>query len=228
MIPGVRPLRRPVVRHRVEPAPPAVPNARPRPLRVGLLGGSFNPAHGGHRRISLEALRRLELDQVWWLIAPQNPLKPRRDTAPMALRIEKAEAVAEHPRIHVTDLEARLGTRYTVDTVARLQARFSGARFVWLMGADNLATLHRWYRWRDLMAAVPIAVFDREPYAYASLASVAAHRYAGARWEADGLADLVTATPPAWCMLRLRTHPAASSAIRAEGRWRPQRMTEAD
>jgi nicotinate-nucleotide adenylyltransferase len=226
MIPGVRPLRRPVVRQRTIPPPPGAPAAATHRLRVGLLGGSFNPAHGGHRRISLEALKRLELDQVWWLVAPQNPLKPKHDTAPLAKRMERAEAVAAHPRIRVTDLEARLGTRYTVDTVARIRERFSDVRFVWLMGADNLATLHRWRRWRQLVHLVPIAIFDRDPYSYKSLASVAAHRFENARWTAADLSGLVTAPPPAWCLLRLRTHPAASSAIRAEGRWGPERMTE--
>ena len=228
MIPGVRPLRRPVVRQRLAPPPSGAPEVAPRPLRVGLLGGSFNPAHGGHRRISLEALKRLELDQVWWLVAPQNPLKPKGDTAPLAKRLARAEAVAAHPRIRVTDLEARLGTRYTVDTVARVRARFADARFVWLMGADNLATLHRWRRWRQLVHMLPIAIFDRDPYSYTALASVAAHRFERGRWTADDVSGLVTAAPPAWSLLRLRTHPAASSAIRAEGRWRPERMTEED
>jgi nicotinate-nucleotide adenylyltransferase len=221
MLPGVRPLRRPVARQQL-PAPARAAPAAPRaPLRVGLLGGSFNPAHGGHRRISLEALKRLELDQVWWLVAPQNPLKPRRDTAPLAKRLERAAAVARHPRIRVTDLEARLGTRYTVDTVARVRARFPAIRFVWLMGADNLVGLHRWRRWWHLVEMVPIAIFDREPYSYRALVSVAAHRYEEGRWSAEDLTGLVKATPPAWCLLRLRTHPAASSAIRAAGRWDP-------
>jgi len=228
MIPGVRPLRRPVVRQRLAPPSAGAPEARPRRLRVGLLGGSFNPAHGGHRRISIEALKRLELDQIWWLVAPQNPLKPRRDTAPLAKRLERARAVAAHPRIRVTDLEARLDTRYTVDTVARIRDRFAETRFVWLMGADNLATLHRWRRWRQLVDMVPIAIFDRDPYSYVALASVAAHRFESARWTADDVSGLVMAAPPAWCLLRLRTHPAASSAIRAEGRWCPERMTEED
>lgn len=228
MIPGVRPLRRPVVRHHPEPSPPGAPEAARRALRVGLLGGSFNPAHGGHRRISVEALKRLELDQVWWLVAPQNPLKPKRDTAPLSKRMERAEAVAAHPRIRVTDLEVRLGTRYTVDTVARTRDRFAEIRFVWLMGADNLATLHRWRRWHQFVDMVPIAIFDRDPYSYRALASVAAHRLRAHRWTAADVAELVTTPPPAWCLLRLRTHPAASSAIRAEGRWRPERRTEED
>ena len=160
--------------------------------------------------------------------SPQNPLKPKGDTAPLAKRLARAEAVAAHPRIRVTDLEARLGTRYTVDTVARVRARFADARFVWLMGADNLATLHRWRRWRQLVHMLPIAIFDRDPYSYTALASVAAHRFEGGRWTAADVSGLVTAAPPAWSLLRLRTHPAASSAIRAEGRWRPERMTEED
>jgi len=228
MIPGVRPLRRPVVRQRLAPPPPGAPAAAPRRLRVGLLGGSFNPAHGGHLRISREALKRLRLDQVWWLVAPQNPLKPKRDTAPFDKRLARAEAVARDPRIRVSDLEARLGTRYTVDTVARLQARFAEIGFVWMMGADNLVTLHRWRRWEQLVRRLPIAVFDRDPYLYAALGSVAAHRFADARRTGEEMAELVTVTPPAWCLLRLRTHPAASSAIRAEGRWCPERMTEED
>ncbi len=225
-LPGVRPLRRPVARQRLRPPLEGAPAAAARPRRVGLLGGSFNPAHGGHRRISLEALKRLELDQVWWLVAPQNPLKPKAETAPLERRLERARAVAAHPRIRVSDLEVRLGTRYSVDTVARLRARFADTRFVWLMGADNLVTLHRWRRWRQLVDLVPIAVFDRDPYSYRALASVAAHRFETRRRLADDVAGLVTATPPAWCLLRLRTHPAASSDIRAEGRWRPERMTE--
>jgi nicotinate-nucleotide adenylyltransferase len=208
--------------------PPGAPAAAPRRLRVGLLGGSFNPAHGGHLRISREALKRLRLDQVWWLVAPQNPLKPKRDTAPFDKRLARAEAVARDPRIRVSDLEAHFGTRYTVDTVARLQARFAEIGFVWMMGADNLVTLHRWRRWEQLVRRLPIAVFDRDPYLYAALGSVAAHRFAEARRTGDEMAELVTVTPPAWCLLRLRTHPAASSAIRAEGRWCPERMTEED
>ncbi len=226
MRPGVRRLTRPVV----DQALPTVTarSACPRGLRVGLLGGSFNPAHEGHRLISLEALRRLGLDQVWWLVAPQNPLKPPAETAPLVLRLARAREIAAHPRIHVSDFEARSGTTYTLATVARLRVQFPNHRFVWLMGADNLRGLARWYRWADLVAAVPIAVFDRESYVYEALAERAATRFAHARWPMEKSGSLVDAAPPAWCLLRLRTHPAASSAIRAAGRWRSERRTEED
>ncbi len=225
MATGVRRLRRPVAAHVAEAPTPA--SAGPRARRIGILGGSFNPAHEGHRRISIEALRRLDLDRVWWLVAPQNPLKLRRDTAPLEERMARARAIARHPRIIVTDIEARLGTRYTAATLPRLVARFADVRFVWLMGADNLATLDRWHRWNDIMHALPIAVFAREPYVYEALAGRAARRYEGARWTGD-LDLLVCAAPPAWGFLRLRTHPAASSAIRAAGDWSAARQQEED
>ena len=221
-IPGVRRLRRPVARQ--YPREPAAPDPPPR-RRVGLLGGSFNPAHGGHRRFSVEALKQLGLDEVWWLVAPQNPLKSKTDTAPLPVRMARARAVAAHPRLRVSDLEARMGTRYTVETLPRLQARFPDIAFVWLMGADNLATLHRWHRWQAIVTTMPIAVFAREPYIYAALMGRAARRFEDARIYAD-FDRLADATPPAWCFLRLRTHPAASSDIRAAGRWPARRATE--
>ena len=139
-------LRRPVARLALDTRlqPPTDPS---RPLRVGLLGGSFNPAHAGHRYISLEAMRRLELDQVWWLVSPQNPLKAVEGMAPLAERLAVGAAVARHPRIRVLPLETRLGTRYTADTIRRLAA-WPDHRFVWLMGADNLGQLPRWRHWR--------------------------------------------------------------------------------
>lgn len=137
---------------------------------MGLLGGSFNPAHGGHRRISLEVLRRLALDEVWWLVSPQNPLKPTAGMAPLAARLASARAVARHPRIRVTDIEARLSTRRTADSIAALKARFPGVRFVWIMGADNLCQFHRWASWRGIARAVPIVVVARPGYSRAALA----------------------------------------------------------
>jgi nicotinate-nucleotide adenylyltransferase len=182
-------------------------------LRIGLLGGSFNPAHAGHLAISLEALKRLELDRVWWLVSPQNPLKPRDDTADLEQRLAAARVVARHPRVVVTDLERRIGTRYTVDTLDWLTRR-SRSRFVWLIGADNMAQLPRWRRWRRLVRTVPIAVFDREPYSYVALAGRMASAYAGQRLCERRAAALAECPPPAWVYLRLRRHQASSTALR--------------
>lgn len=131
---------------------------------VGLLGGSFNPAHGGHRHISLEVMRRLKLDEVWWLVSPQNPLKPVAGMAPLAARLASARAVARHPKIRVSDVEARLGTQLTVDTIAALRALHPQARFLWIMGADNLLQFHRWAAWREIARAVPVVVVARPGY----------------------------------------------------------------
>lgn len=205
-------LRRPVARLR---PPTATPDEPPpaRPLRVGLLGGSFNPAHDGHRYISVEALKRLGLDQVWWLVSPQNPLKPRQGMAPLAGRVARAAAVARHPRIRVLPLESRLGTRYTVDTLLRLRA-WPGHRFVWLMGADNLAQLPRWRHWRRVMGACAVAVFERHPYSRPALAGAAATGFASARLPEGRARTLLDAEPPAWVFVRLRPHPASATAIR--------------
>ena len=127
---------------------------------IGLLGGSFDPAHEGHAHLTREALRRFGLDRVWWLVTPGNPLK-RRQPAPMAERMAQARRVIHHPQVVVTDIEARLGTRYTAETLKALQARYPGVRFVWLMGADNLAQLHHWDHWQDIMRRVPIGVLAR-------------------------------------------------------------------
>ncbi len=181
---------------------------------VGLLGGSFNPAHDGHRHISVEALRRLGLDEVWWLVSPQNPLKDVAGMAPLAVRVGFAATVAHHRRIHVTDLELRLGTRFAVDTVAALQRRYPAVRFIWLMGADNLIQFHRWSRWRRLAARVPIAVFARPGYMAAALTAPAMawfgrRRHASAfarRWREWRL--------PAIVVLDIRTSPLSATAIR--------------
>lgn len=195
------------------PAPVPADAAGRRPLRVGLLGGSFNPAHEGHRYISLEALRRLELDQVWWLVSPQNPLKPSAGMAPLAQRLAQGVVVARHPRIRVLPLETRLGTRFTADTLERLR-HWPGHRFVWLMGADNLVQLPRWRQWRKIMAACAIAVFERHPYSHGALAGPVARGFAGARLSERRSAELADATPPAWVFVRLRPHPASATALR--------------
>lgn len=206
-------LRAPLARL-ARPADPGRSTAGPRPLRVGLLGGSFNPAHTGHRYISLEALKRLGLDQVWWLVSPQNPLKTTAGMAPMATRLALAADVARHPRIRVLPLEARLGTRYTADTLRRLAA-WPNHRFVWLMGADNLAQLPRWRHWRQILAACPVAVFERQPYSYAALAGPVAQGFGAARVPEQAAGTLASSPVPIWTFVRLRPHPASATAIRA-------------
>lgn len=141
--------------------------------RIGLLGGSFNPAHGGHRRISLFVLRALDLDEVWWLVSPGNPLKPKADMAPLAARVRSAMAQAKRAPIRVTAIERELGTRYTVDTLAALKRRYPSCEFVWLMGSDNLAQFHRWRDWRGIARQMPIAVIARPGYDADAVASPA-------------------------------------------------------
>ena len=186
--------------------------------RVGLLGGSFNPAHEGHRHISLVALSRLGLDEVWWLVSPQNPLKSRRDMVGFSRRFAMARLQARHPRILVTDLEKRLGTRYTYDTLTALSRYYPKTRFVWLMGADNLGQIHRWQRWRGIFETYPIAVFDRPLYGMQALAGHAAAAFARARRDQTNSRDLVTATPPAWIFFPSRLEPLSSTQLRKAAR----------
>lgn len=192
------------------PSPAAVSG-----LRIGLLGGSFNPAHQGHQFISREALKRLKLDRVWWLVSPQNPLKPHEGMAGLEARLEGARAVARHPRIRPTGIEAALGTRYTADTLAELKARFARTRFVWLMGADNLAQIPRWEDWTYIFHTVPIAVFDRPSYSHKALAGIAARRFRKARVEERKAPSLAARTPPAWCFLHIPLMPVSATQIRA-------------
>lgn len=179
------------------------------------MGGSFNPAHDGHRHISLEALRRLRLDAVWWLVSPQNPLKPTAGMAPLKDRLAAARRIAGHPAIRVTAIEERTGTRYTVDTVTALKQSFPNTRFVWLMGADNLVQLPQWQRWRDLFHLVPIAVFDRAPYSFRALAGEAARAHRHRRCFGRRARALADQALPAWAYFHTRQHPASATAIRA-------------
>lgn len=182
--------------------------------RIGLLGGSFNPAHAGHRHISLLALKTLALDEVWWLVSPQNPLKSRDGMAPMAARLASARTIARHPRIHPTDLESRLGTRFTADTLRLLKRRRPGVRFVWIMGADNLGQIHRWQRWIEIFRLVPVAVFDRPTYCYPALAGRAAQRFRAFRRPGAAASGLASRKPPAWCFVAAARHPASATEIR--------------
>jgi nicotinate-nucleotide adenylyltransferase len=186
-----------------------------RGMRIGLFGGTFDPPHGAHRAASLIALKRLGLDRVWWLVTPGNPLKDSRGLAPIEERIAAARALARHPRIAVTGLEAQIGAHYTYDTIRHLRARCPGVRFVWIMGADNLRSFHRWQKWRDIAAMVPIAVIDRlgpSLYATAGLAGQALARYRVAQSQARSLADHC---PPAWIYLHGLKSPLSSTALRA-------------
>ena len=196
-------------------------------MRIGLLGGSFNPAHEGHRHISLLALKYLHLDELWWLVSPQNPLKSTNDMAPLSERLASAHAMARHPRIRISDIETRLHTRYTADTLHALRTRYPQTRFVWLMGADNLAQIPHWERWTEIFQSVPIAVFDRATYSYRALAGKAAQRFAKQRIEGRNAGTLADHKAPAWVYFHARRHPASASSIRArhaKSRTTPRRM----
>lgn len=188
-------------------------------MSVGLLGGSFDPAHEGHAHLTREALKRLGLERVWWLVSPGNPLKPN-PPAPLAERIARAGQVMDDPRVVITDIEARIGTRYTAETLRRLQALYPGVRFVWLMGADNLAQLHRWQKWDWIMCNVPIAVFARPGTRLAARGSRAAEEYARYRVRAEDAQLLSAMRAPAWVFLDMPLNDISSSEIRARGEWR--------
>lgn len=186
---------------------------------VGLLGGSFNPAHEGHLHISLHALKMLGLDAVWWLVSPQNPLKSKKDMAPFARRLEQAREIAQHPRIVVTDIEMRLGTRFTADTLSALRLHFPRTRFVWLMGADNMHQLHRWKNWQKIFHMVPVSVLDRPPPGSSVRASRALERFRSSI--APG--PLSFARLPSLKILHIPLSDASATRIRAEKRVKPAR-----
>jgi nicotinate-nucleotide adenylyltransferase len=184
---------------------------------IGLFGGSFDPAHEGHALVTREAMKRMGLDQVWWLISPGNPLKARQP-APMADRMARARAVMPHPRVKITALEAALGTRLTADTIDRLKAIYPGVHFVWLMGADNLVQFHKWGRWRDIMRAVPVGVLARPGAGVPARLSVAAQSFRVHRVQrGEGLGRQA---PPVWVFVNMPMSDASSSEIRARGEWK--------
>ena len=187
-------------------------------MRVGLYGGSFNPAHDGHAHVAETARKRLRLDRVIWLVSPQNPLKSSRDTAPLAERMAEVRRHARDRGMIVSDAETRLGSRYTIDTVRALKARFPGVHFVWIMGADSLATFHRWRGWTQIMRELPVAVISRPWASLVSRFSPAARRFAHARRDARE-APLLPGTPaPAWVYLHGPLNFASSTALRERRR----------
>lgn len=186
--------------------------------RIGLFGGSFDPPHEGHRLASLTALERLRLDAVWWLVTPGNPLKDVSALPDLAMRVAAAATLAGDPRIAVTGIEQRLGTRYTVDTVAALRALCPGVRFVLIVGADVFAEFSRWKAWERLMRLVPLAVVDRPGYAEAALAGQAATAFAAARLAESDAGALADRPPPVWVFLPGPVSSLSSTELRqAEG-----------
>jgi nicotinate-nucleotide adenylyltransferase len=183
--------------------------------RIGLFGGSFNPPHSGHRLVAEIALKRLRLDQVWWLVTPGNPLKDHSELAQLGDRLAQVERLAHHPRMRVTALEARLGSSYSARTIARLQALRPDLRFVWIMGADNLAGFHRWQDWRGILQAVPVAIIDRPGATLAPLSAPAALAFAANRHPEPDAAGLAGLRPPAWTFLHGPRDPASSTELRA-------------
>jgi nicotinate-nucleotide adenylyltransferase len=185
-------------------------------MRIGLLGGSFNPPHAAHRLISLAALKRLRLNEIWWIVTPGNPLKDRSALPPLATRIALCRNVSRHPRIKVTAFEAATGSPYTERTLSYLARRFPAASFVWLMGGDNLASFHRWRAWERIFSVVAIAVEDRPGWRAPALASRAAKRFARFRIPEKDAAALPALTPPAWCYLSGPLSKLSSTALRAK------------
>ncbi len=185
---------------------------------VGLFGGSFDPPHAGHVHVSREALKRFGLDRVWWLVSPGNPLKPKGPAA-LDRRMAAARRLVTHPRIRVTDIEAQIGTRYTAATLKRLFQLYPGVRFVWLMGADNMATFHRWQRWDWIMENVPVGVLARPGQGISARTSHAAQVFRRSQIPAAAAPSLAWSDPPAWCFLNVPMVDISSSAIRARGEW---------
>jgi nicotinate-nucleotide adenylyltransferase len=181
---------------------------------IGLLGGSFNPPHAAHRMISEAALKRLGLDKVWWVVSPGNPLKQRVGTMPLSERMALCREVAKNPHIIVTDFEKDLQTPYTASTLAFLKARSPRVRFVWIMGADNLASFDRWQRWREIFTLMPVAVVDRPGWRLRALASKAARAFAPARVPEADAAGLALRPAPAWTFLSGPLSHLSSTALR--------------
>ena len=192
-----------------------LPHAEPG-MRIGLLGGSFNPPHQGHRHVSVEALRRLGLDQVWWIVSPGNPLKSHKGLPPLAERMAAAIEVSAHPNIIVAGFETALGAPYTAGTLAYLKQRYPAVRFVWLMGADNLAQIHRWRQWQTIFAAMPVAVLDRPGWRHKAIASPAGSLLRGRRLPERYARRLALLEPPAWTFLSIPLSHLSSTQLRQQ------------
>ncbi len=185
---------------------------------IGLLGGSFDPAHEGHVHITKMALKRFALDRVWWLVSPGNPLKSE-GPASIERRMAHAREVMDHPRVEITDIEARIGTRYTAETLAKIKALYPGVTFVWLMGADNLAQFHRWQDWQEIMRTTPVGVIARPGTRGAARNSVAAQTFDFAKLPSNASRLLGRGETPEWCFINVPMSNASSTALRKSGAW---------
>jgi len=190
--------------------PPRAPG-----LKIGLFGGTFDPPHAAHRAACLLAMQRLGLDRVWWLVTPGNPLKDTRGLSSLSERIATAQKLANNPRIIVTGVEAEMRTRYTYDTVRQLIARCPGVHFVWIMGADNLRSFHRWQKWRAIADLIPIAVVDRVGPSLYAMGGTAAQALSRFRIRETAAKSLARRKPPAWVFLHGLKSPLSSTALRA-------------
>jgi nicotinate-nucleotide adenylyltransferase len=186
--------------------------------RIGLFGGSFNPAHGGHRALALYAMKRLDLDWIWWLVSPQNPLKDANGYRDYDERLKMTRQVARHPRFIVTDLERQLGTRTTAATLAALKPVLRRGRFVWIMGADSFANLRHWNDWTDIPEMIPLAILARPGFSMRALESPAALRYEYRRLASEKARQLPGSPAPAWCFIPMPLRAESSTAIRARTR----------
>ncbi|NMD08492.1 MAG: nicotinate-nucleotide adenylyltransferase [Phyllobacteriaceae bacterium] len=182
--------------------------------RIGLFGGSFNPAHRGHLMVALYAMKRLRLDWVWWLVSPQNPLKDPQETGEYGTRLAFTRLIAKHPRFLVSDLEQQIKTRYTAETLQALRGAFKRGKFVWIMGADSLANLHRWHHWADIAESLPMAVLARPGFSIRALQSPAATRYAAQQLQDQFAAALPSRKPPAFVFITMPLRKESSTAIR--------------
>ncbi|MEM9063636.1 MAG: nicotinate-nucleotide adenylyltransferase [Pseudomonadota bacterium] len=186
--------------------------------RIGLLGGSFDPPHGGHLHITKRAMKAVGLDAVWWLVSPGNPLK-ENGPADIERRVQACRAMIDHPRVHVTDIERNFGSPYTANTLWRLSRRYPGVRFIWLMGADNLASFHRWEDWQWIIETYPICALARPGDQVRAGLSPAAQRYANTRVRASEAARLGRGGLPGWCLLTGPMSDQSSTRLRADGLW---------
>jgi nicotinate-nucleotide adenylyltransferase len=182
--------------------------------KIGLLGGSFNPAHQGHLEISQTAINVLELDQVLWLVSPGNPLKNDNEMTPFDERFSSAENMALDPKVLVTDIESEMGTKFTIDTLESLKVKYPNTHFIWLMGADNLEQFNKWKDWRKIADTVPFAIFNRPSYSSANETSVAATELKEYRIKTSEAHTLYNLTPPAWVYYQKTDNPLSSTEIR--------------